>query len=190
MTEQHRERRQSHSHVGQNDFQSQQTRPKREEDGERYISFPTFFQINARPWRRQPDILPRDEEVWRSTDLCTLPAPCQAPFQTTAWPLGPRGLSIWTLSTTRLSALLGHPKARSASTSPPQLMCKRVMFSATFCRDPASFELSLGSLRNAVMAERSRSRRGAAESKPSLRSGLSCFEAISPEACEQNPHMF
>lgn len=110
LTEQHRERRQSHSHVGQDDFQSQQTRPKREEDGERYISFPTFFQINARPWRRQPDILPRDEEVWRSTDLCTLPAPCQAPFQTTAWPLGPRGLSIWTLSTTRLSALLGHPR--------------------------------------------------------------------------------
>lgn len=61
LTEQHKEGRESHRHVHENDFQSQQTHPKREENGKRYISFLTFFKINARPWRRQPDVFPRAE---------------------------------------------------------------------------------------------------------------------------------
>lgn len=144
--EQHKEGRESRSHVGEKDFQSQQTHPKREEGGKRYISFLTFFKINAGPGGGGRTCFPRLDGVEKPGWVHSPPS-AQAPSR-------PQ-VSNWVPRARGAGGCLRHRGLRSFPSRGP-----RAVGHARGCSSPSRFgeppppapsELSLRPQRNAQM---------------------------------------
>ncbi|KAF6114463.1 hypothetical protein HJG60_010462 [Phyllostomus discolor] len=129
VTEEHEEGKASHGHAGQDDVQSQQTHPKREEDGNRYGSFLTFFKVNARPRRRPPDSLPLAEEVWSSAELREQSGPCPGPTPDPGAATGSPGPE-WLQMAYRAAVCAAGKPARllSLPRGPGSSACRKMLF--------------------------------------------------------------